>query len=342
MATLSTLMLPDTFELQLWTILQDESSIWIGTVRGRRTKLPAAGQSQMQPIIVTTFGRTGSSWLLRVLGSHPSIVAYRPFEYEARVLTYWSTVLTALFEPKSYAQILAADISQPRWWLGDASSEHLKFADRDIAAELGLNASHEFAEFVHRRVELFYRAAAGLESASAPRFFVEKLGLDPFLARLIRELYPAAKEIILVRDFRDMICSILAYNEKRQSLTFGREGVDSDEEFVAWIRDVAVEMLGYYRRRSPGAHLVRYEDLIVQPEATLTEVLDWLGVPSDSVVTSTTLASASRETPNMAGHRTAGDAERSVGRWSRDLPPSLRARSNELLENVLAGFGYTA
>ncbi len=49
---------------------------------------------------------------------------------------------------------------------------------------------------------------------------------------MIREVYPRAQEVILVRDFRDMVASILAYNAKRGYTAFGREHVDNDEEYI--------------------------------------------------------------------------------------------------------------
>ena len=43
-----------------------------------------------------------------------------------------------------------------------------------------------------------------------------------YLPVLIRELYPRAKEIFLVRDFRDMARSIMAFDAKRGYAGFGR------------------------------------------------------------------------------------------------------------------------
>ena len=39
----------------------------------------------------------------------------------------------------------------------------------------------------------------------------------------MRELYPAARELFLVRDFRDMIASMQAYNARKGFGDFGRE-----------------------------------------------------------------------------------------------------------------------
>ncbi len=54
------------------------------------------------------------------------------------------------------------------------------------------------------------------------------------------------------------------------------------------------------------------------------------------------LAEASRETAQTRAHRTSRDAEDSIGRWQRELPPALRTRATDVFADVLPEFGYTA
>ena len=46
------------------------------------------------------------------------------------------------------------------------------------------------------------------------------------------ELYPHAKEVFLVRDFRDMALSILSFDERRGFAGFGRPEGATDEEYM--------------------------------------------------------------------------------------------------------------
>jgi hypothetical protein len=52
------------------------------------------------------------------------------------------------------------------------------------------------------------------------------------------------------------------------------------------------------------------------------------------------LEGARREGGLLDGHRTVDDPMRTIGRWRRDLPAELAAECNEILADVLDGFGY--
>ena len=62
---------------------------------------------------------------------------------------------------------------------------------------------------------------AALHSGSDATFFVEKFtsfaeSSDPArsVPAMIAELYPGAREIVLIRDLRDVVCSISAFTKK--------------------------------------------------------------------------------------------------------------------------------
>lgn len=158
---------------------------------------------------------------------------------------------------------------------------------------------------------------------------------------LTHELYPEAREIFLVRDFRDMVCSVLAFNEKRGYQAFWRELVDTDEEYVT--RIVRVRLMELYRQwqaRADRTCLVRYEDLVQRPLEVLPEILAYLGLDGGSEVAEKMLAAAAVETPELRDHRTAPDAAASIGRWRRDLTPELQAVCRRELGDLLEAFGY--
>ena len=69
--------------------------------------------------MVTTLGRTGSTILMKVLATHPEIVACPPFEHEPRVGTYWLGVMNTLTDPVSYRrQINPTGTIDGTWWVG--------------------------------------------------------------------------------------------------------------------------------------------------------------------------------------------------------------------------------
>ncbi|HKF82946.1 MAG TPA: sulfotransferase domain-containing protein [Solirubrobacterales bacterium] len=333
--------LPEEFELFVRVVLGNGERHRLATIRGTRTKVLPPDESALQPLIVSTYGRTGSTWLMRLFDQHPATLAYRPFEYEPRAVSYWAALLGALSQPASYLQPLATDLSNEHWWLGDATvPTDIPPPDAPVQDELSRDAIEAVAALCRQRIESFYEAVARTQSKPNPRYFAEKVSPDPGPWRLITELFPSTREVILVRDFRDMACSILAYNEKTKTTSFGRERVDTDLEFLQELRAAATSLLYIHQKRGETAFLLRYEDLIVEPEDTLTKLFEFLGISSSEETVASVLERASRETDAMAGHRTSSDPRQSVGRWRRDLSPEMQEACVDAFDDVLAELGY--
>ena len=74
------------------------------------------------------------------------------------------------------------------------------------------------------------------------------------------------KEIVLVRDPRDMVCSYRAF--------WGHQPAQA----VSLIRSQFLELAERLRCADPGSLLVRYEDLILDPDETLGRIWEFLGM----------------------------------------------------------------
>ncbi len=172
-------------------------------------------------------------------------------------------------------------------------------------------------------------------------FFAEK-HLPYEVPAIVWELYPKAREIFLVRDFRDMLCSITAFNQKRERVGFGRDLAASEEEYIFNVGKRAALLATAWNNRRDRACLVRYEDLVTDTEGTLARILNYLGLPADGAQIDEMIGRASAETPELQGHRTTASLTESVGRWRRDLPADLQAKCQEAFSAALADFGYSA
>ncbi len=340
-ANVSTLGLPPTFELFARAVLEDGSKHTFAAIRGSAafTRLPE--HASPLPVLVVTLGRTGSTWLMRLLGSDPSIIAYRPFEYEPRVLSYWAKVLLALGAPASYLQPLAARLSSERWWLGDDSvAGTLLLPDEAVAWDLGRAGVDHLATFARTRIAETYTAIADAERRPLARFFAEKVAPERPVMETAAWLYPQARWIYLVRDPRDMALSILAYNQRNRVSGFGRERVKNDIDFIDEVDRAMRQMLQLFREAGSGPLLVRYEDIVAEPEGELVRIFTALGIdaPEESAREAATHAAA--ELPGMEEHRTAPDVPASVGRWRRDLDRSQQEAWTAAFADVLLELGY--
>ena len=223
---------------------------------------------------MSTLGRSGSTWATKLLSSHPAIVAYPPFRSEAKVSSYWAEVFLALSEPSSYRQSVDALISTDDWWLGNGYVFGNGLDDQ-LLAWLGHDHVEELMSFCKGRIEAFYEGLAAQENGTPPRYFAEKRLPHVHATLALLDMFPGTRELFLVRDLRDMVCSIFAYNEKRGFPYFNRDRASSDEDYVRTYLAPGVDaLLADWRQRAESARLLRYEDLVLHPEQTLEEVFE--------------------------------------------------------------------
>jgi hypothetical protein len=334
--------LAPSFEVEVVAVLGDGSAMPLATVAGSRERLAVPREAELDPAMITTIGRSGSKWLARLLSCHPGVLAFQPLVFEPRVATYWMTVLRELSAPKSYLRQLHTERwDQPRWFLGDGAVPMPAPVDLGMADWLGNDAVLQLAAICQERIDAYYREVARRAGEEGARYFAEKFLLDPLLLDLTTEVFPGAKELILVRDFRDRLSSVFAWNEKRGDHGFGHDAQMSKAEYlVERVRGDADDLIDRWRRRGEAALLVRYEDLILTPEATLTAIFEYLEIDADEPAVRAVLDEANQPTDHLDAHRTVSDPMQTIGRWRRDLPEDLAAETNELLAPELEAFGY--
>ena len=332
------------FSVEVVAGLEGGGSFPLATVHGERSALAPSRTPALNPLMLTTIGRSGSKWLAWLLSCHPAVVGFQPLVFEPRLATYWMTVFRSLSAPKSYLrQIHAERWDEPRWWLGDGAGAMPAPLALEMGEWLGSAGVDNLASLCQQQVEAFYLEVGRRSEKPEARYFAEKFLLDPVLLDLTTEVFPGARELILVRDFRDRLSSVFAWNELRGERGFGHDAEMSQTEYlVERVRGDAEGLLSRWRRRGEEAQLVRYEDLILEPHRTLTAILRFLGVDAGEDAVAATLELANRPNELLDGHKTVSDPARTIGRWRRDLPADLAAECNEILAPVLAEFGYTA
>jgi hypothetical protein len=343
-AAVGALPLALDFELEVRAVLAGGRRARVGVVRGRRTRLTTGFEPSLEPLLVTTLGRTGSMVLMRMLEAHPELLVYRPFRYEQQVAGYWLSVLLSLSEPGSYLRQVApaGNLEDPLWWLGGGPGPR-ELRDAPLQSWLGSEGVESLAHVCQERVAAVYGQIASRAGKPEAAFFAEKYSLRT--AQIARELYPGARELFLVRDFRDMVASILAFNRRRGVQGFGRAAAGSDLEWVEGLAGWSGSLVRAWRARSGGSggsHLVRYEDLMLRPERVLAGVLSYTGVDPAPARVEEMLAAASPAMPELAEHRTAESAPGSIGRWRTDLEPDLAAACERSFGEALREFGYEA
>jgi hypothetical protein len=329
------------FELQVGAVLRDGRRLPLWTITGRREPVRSSFQPTMLPLMLTGLARTGTTWLIKLLSTHPGIVAVRGYPYENRTASYWVHMAKVLTEPANHLQSAHPDqFLGDTWWIGANPFFGGALADQpNICAWFGRHYVEELIAFCQRSTEDFYRQVGRGQGQPDAHYYLEKYHAASQVPVLTWEVFPQAREIILVRDFRDMISSMVAFNAKRGYTSYGREGVNSEEAFIRQARAGVDHLLNCWKSRSAIAHLVRYEDLILRPEPTVRGILDYLGLDASSATVSAMLTE-SRAHDDLEQHRTSQDPASSIGRWRNDLPQSLRDLTQQAFGKAMDEFGY--
>jgi Sulfotransferase family len=344
-ARLNTIHLPRRFGLGLNLLLEDGTRTPLGSIEGERRPLPVYEAASIQPLLVTTLGRSGSTWLTWLLGCHPEIADYRSFEYESKVAAYFAEVLRALTQPSSYFQAVRGDIDNSGWWLGREPRWALPWYRSHDAVDDWLGREHveDLIAFFAGRADALYGRLAEAVGKPDAAYVVEKLPPIYFAQRIMWEVFPGTREIFLVRDFRDVACSIFAFGAKRGRRWYWERDDASDEDCIReLLRDEVDALAEAWSERHEQALLLRYEDLVLRPEQSLAEVFSHLGVDARPATVERVLDDAARlDSGFRERHATTGSAAESVGRWRNELAAPLRRACEETFGEALEAFGYS-
>lgn len=283
--------------------------------------------SGLVPLMVRTFGRTGSTLLMQILGSNRYVCFERVYPFENRYLAYAYNLSRVIGLP--------AKVDEP--WNNDVlfQGKHRMVGclpyGQTPSLDVGKLSRQAFVS-VWKDFSNQMRDSAGI-GRSETAYYAEKI--PPYLAEPANELLKA-RNIFLLRDPRDELVSIKSFNLKRGFNSFGWQDSDTDESYALKMcrnrRAFMRSMLDFdtNRRRI----FVRYEDLIMKQSEEVDRLSEWLGLPLST-------DEMSRNTSIQAVHMTSADGSSSVERWRSELSDDARQIFSDKLGAELEGLGYT-
>jgi hypothetical protein len=155
--------------------------------------------------------------------------------------------------------------------------------------------------------------------------------------------FPEARFIHVVRDGRDVVCSLRTHPrhvERNGQWVPNTEVKPLDRCIDRWVQDVS---RGLAWADDPRCHLVRYEDLVAEPAATMCRLLEFLGEPwDDAVLQPPDRQEGSTDTMKFPQNRRAVQPidRQSVGRWKTDLTDDELGQFNARAGELMARLGY--
>lgn len=100
----STLGLAPNFHAILKAVTHEQQLISFAVIRATRKWTPTAQATdspQLQPLLVTALARSGTTWLMHILSTHPAICVFPGYPYEMHAAAYWWHMCRVLTAPAS-------------------------------------------------------------------------------------------------------------------------------------------------------------------------------------------------------------------------------------------------
>lgn len=233
------------------------------------------------PVFIGGAHRSGSTLLVDLLGVHPALspVYDTEFVIEIAEVLFASPNLTGEQMVENTMQIMdgftrmlplrpVPEGNKERYHHGP---HHIMF-DRDQALGGALDMLSEAVrihplEAFRNMIERIYACHCAWDRKER---WINKLHVYVRCLPFLLDAFPGMKFLHVVRDGRDIACSLKAGD-------FGE--LDIEWATAAWSESVMAG-LNFEMSHPESIHVVRYEELVLQPERTLNRVLTWLGEPT--------------------------------------------------------------
>ena len=277
---------------------------------GRAVPMPKAFERLAgPPVFITGQGRSGTSWTLDLFDRQPEVCAI----FETWLLTQ--------------TRGLTAVLSQPHW--------HPDFYAGQLEAIGMPHATVQLLDYETAVRELGEFIAGWLMRPVEPehRFLVEKGPMD---IAATATMFPEARFVHVIRDGRDVSLSLQAGAD---SWAPAMRGGGVTERAVEWQRTVT-EIRSHQELLGERYYEVRFEDLRTDFDATVRELFEFAGTPSDDQAVErarvqTDLATYSDKT-RASGFRSKGRA----GGWREHFTRKDAEAFETAAGSMLVELGY--
>ena len=295
-----------------------------------RELVPPSGISRPRtPVLVTASGRSGTTILMKHLSASKSIITYDKYPYEMKMLSYYCKAFDVMTASPSIDATMPADAFYK-------DPNHLAanpFNHFDFEAAFGNTTTlYEFfdqraaprvAEAFRSTILEFYELLADQHEKSDSVYFAEKVDILHPTRNFVRLAFADMKEIVLVRDPRDLFCS---YRSFWQS--------PSDEALSA-LKSIADEMVRLHSSQDKNKIIfVKYEDLVLQTDRTLYNISRFLNLDQDLEADPTSDAEL------FKSHGTSENISASVNRWKKDLNSGEIEQFEFIFNDFLEMYNY--
>ncbi len=224
---------------------------------------------------VTGPSRSGTTLCSRVLGNHSQVLGLKELHYfgELYDVDTGRAAVDNDYLIRAAAMLLARQARDS--WVDGPTDQELADA-RDLVESLPAEQ--------HNGADMYAAVVSHMAAASGRAWACEQTPRNIFYAEQLLELYPQARLIFMVRDPR----AVLASQKNRwQIRKLGARNVPYSEVIRIWFNYHPVTMSSLWTRATaaalrleahPRVRLLRFEDLVDEPEQTIRDLCAWLQI----------------------------------------------------------------
>jgi hypothetical protein len=297
---------------------------------GRRLLLPAQEIGEPIPLLVTAPPRCGTTLLMSRLSRSPSICTAELYPFEVRLMGYYAEAYRVLTTKADLLNSTHPDrLQENLFFVGfnpfsDADYTRV-FSNKDVFTDYFSGVVPSKIGTAMRELVLnYYKMLAENQGKTQIRYFLEKnVNLVEETRNFVHQVFGAVKEIVLIRDPRDMYASQMAFfkEEDRENLFFQ-------------ISEACKLLVTMKQDAGPDSLFIQYEALIFDEERVLKTLSEFLGVEIPLMV------DVAKDQLMFRRHATSSSSAASVARWKRDLGVDQIRHCNEKWQNFLEMFSY--
>jgi hypothetical protein len=282
----------------------------------------------MIPIMLRSFGRSGSTLMMQVLSTNNNIIFDKEYPYENRHLTYLHRLSKLIAKPRDSSLNWTANslFNNKLSFLGPNPYENTKVIDKDRLSENILKSL--WKDFSN---ELKDKSSNDFVEGD-PLYYAEKVvqNICPDINGIVD-----AKNLFVFRDPRDEFLSIKSFNSKKGVNGFGWLDNDTDETFA---KRMVVSRKRYMQnlinmKNNSRNFVITYENFMSDPFKSTKEIGDWLGLQLSyqKVIDNGSV---------VAEHKT-HDSDEATPRWEKEMSEPVKKIFVDGLKDELLKMGYT-